>query len=70
MEPPVKPVTTIADSLLGQDPFVIAAGVIPACEVPIRTVATSVSYGFPSLRPLAAEPTFYCTRLQQSSSNR
>jgi hypothetical protein len=29
--------------LLGQEPFVIAAGAIRPCEVPIRTVATSVS---------------------------
>jgi hypothetical protein len=44
--PPTKPVTTTAvPSLdpLDQEPFVIAAGAIRPCEVPIRTVATSIS---------------------------
>ena len=60
----------LAASLLGQEPFVIAAGAIRACEVPIRTVATSVSILLSLFRPLAAETYFYSTRLQQSSSNR
>jgi hypothetical protein len=38
---------------------VIAAGAIRACEVPIRTVATSVSVlGFPDPPPIRRSPTF------------
>jgi len=50
---------------------VIAAGVIRPCDVPIRTIATSIlELRFP-LRPLVSgEKTFYSIRLQQSSPNR
>jgi hypothetical protein len=53
--PPTKPFTAIVvPSLdpLDQEPLVIAAGAIGACEVPIRTVATSVSVlRFPDSAP-------------------
>jgi hypothetical protein len=42
--PPEKPVTTTVVPLSQlQEPFVIAAGAIRPCAVPIRTVVTSVS---------------------------
>jgi hypothetical protein len=45
-----------------QEPFVIAAGAIRACEVPIRTVATSMSVmRFPVRHPFSAEAYFYFT---------
>jgi hypothetical protein len=47
---------------------VIAAGAIRPCEVPIRTVVTSVSDCFPGTAPLA-EMIFYFNAFQQSSSN-
>jgi hypothetical protein len=54
-----------------QDPFVIAAGAICPCEVPIRTIATSVSELHSLPAPLFdGEKTFYSIRLQQSSSKR
>jgi hypothetical protein len=37
---------------LVQEPFVIAAGAIRACEVPIRTIATSVLTAFPDPPPI------------------
>jgi hypothetical protein len=41
---------------------VIAAGAIRACEVPIRTVATSVSVlPFPYPPPFSADSYFYFT---------
>ncbi len=43
-------------TLLAQEPFVIAAGAIRSCEVPIRTVATSMSVLlFPDPLPIWAD---------------
>jgi hypothetical protein len=59
----------IAVPPLTQDPFVIAAGAVGPCEVPIRTIATSVSeLRFPAFRPqFSADTYFYNNALQQSS---
>ncbi|HXF30296.1 MAG TPA: hypothetical protein VN522_02160 [Solirubrobacterales bacterium] len=53
-----------------QDPFVIAAGAIRPCEVPIRTIATSpIGTAFPVPPPCSAEkkpftPSVYSNQVQ------
>ena len=63
--PLAKPVTAVAvpaPCSLVQEPFVIAAGAIRACEVPIRTVATSVLNSVSLIRrPFSADTYFYFT---------